>query len=162
MHRNGGTTFSVDNLLSDPPDDRMVDQHEILPAAMLDAQRNAQVTPLSAVDFMFKSALLQQFIHQRQHQILAGQNDCPTDLRKVNSCHRTNQQDEQLPAGARATTHEASVGRRYERKHSRPTFTGEQIFLWEEKFEQTKYLAGSDRQQLAGLLNMTEAQVKVK
>jgi hypothetical protein len=47
------------------------------------------------------------------------------------------------------------------RKQSRPTFTGEQIFVLEKKFEETKYLAGVDRQKLADLLGMSEGQVKV-
>ncbi|VDD91431.1 unnamed protein product [Enterobius vermicularis] len=47
------------------------------------------------------------------------------------------------------------------KKQSRPTFTGHQIFMLEKKFEQTKYLAGSDRAQLAQELNMSESQVKV-
>jgi hypothetical protein len=61
------------------------------------------------------------------------------------------------------------------RKQSRPTFTGHQvklynffskkwlfkIFMLEKKFEITKYLAGSDRAQLAQELNMSESQVKV-
>jgi hypothetical protein len=33
--------------------------------------------------------------------------------------------------------------------------------MLEKKFEQTKYLAGSDRAQLAQELNMSESQVKV-
>lgn len=36
-----------------------------------------------------------------------------------------------------------------------------QIFMLEKKFEQTKYLAGSDRAQLAQELSMSESQVKV-
>ncbi|EFO14949.1 hypothetical protein LOAG_13567 [Loa loa] len=47
------------------------------------------------------------------------------------------------------------------KKQSRPTFTGHQIFMLEKKFEQTKYLAGSDRAQLAQELSMSESQVKV-
>ncbi|MFH4976398.1 hypothetical protein AB6A40_003107 [Gnathostoma spinigerum] len=47
------------------------------------------------------------------------------------------------------------------KKQSRPTFTGHQIFMLEKKFEQTKYLAGSDRAQLAQELHMSESQVKV-
>ncbi|CAJ0923835.1 unnamed protein product, partial [Mesorhabditis belari] len=47
------------------------------------------------------------------------------------------------------------------KKQSRPTFTGHQIFMLEKKFEQTKYLAGTDRAQLAQELNMSESQVKV-
>ena len=35
------------------------------------------------------------------------------------------------------------------------------IFMLEKRFEQTKYLAGADRAQLAQELNMTESQVKV-
>nr|CDP92148.1 BMA-COG-1, isoform a [Brugia malayi] len=48
------------------------------------------------------------------------------------------------------------------KKQSRPTFTGHQIFMLEKKFEQTKYLAGSDRAQLAQELSMSESQVKVR
>lgn len=47
------------------------------------------------------------------------------------------------------------------KKHSRPTFTGQQIFALEKTFEQTKYLAGPERQKLAFSLNMSESQVKV-
>ncbi|KJH50785.1 homeobox domain protein [Dictyocaulus viviparus] len=47
------------------------------------------------------------------------------------------------------------------KKQSRPTFTGHQIFMLEKKFEQTKYLAGSDRAQLAQELSMSESQVKL-
>ena len=36
-----------------------------------------------------------------------------------------------------------------------------QIYNLEKKFEETKYLAGSDRAQLAAQLNMSESQVKV-
>ncbi|KAH7723190.1 Protein COG-1 b [Aphelenchoides avenae] len=47
------------------------------------------------------------------------------------------------------------------KKQSRPTFSGAQIYQLEKKFEQTKYLAGSDRAQLAQELGMSESQVKV-
>ncbi|KAI6195744.1 Homeobox domain-containing protein [Aphelenchoides besseyi] len=47
------------------------------------------------------------------------------------------------------------------KKQSRPTFTGQQIFMLEKKFETTKYLAGTERAQLAQQLSMTESQVKV-
>jgi hypothetical protein len=48
------------------------------------------------------------------------------------------------------------------RKSSRPTFTGHQIFALEKMFENTKYLAGTERSRLACQLSMSEAQVKVK
>ncbi len=48
------------------------------------------------------------------------------------------------------------------KKHSRPTFSGQQIFALEKTFEQTKYLAGPERARLAYSLGMTESQVKVK
>lgn len=48
------------------------------------------------------------------------------------------------------------------RKSSRPTFTGQQIFALEKMFENTKYLAGSERSRLACQLAMSEAQVKVR
>ncbi|XP_057380951.1 uncharacterized protein LOC130703514 isoform X2 [Daphnia carinata] len=47
------------------------------------------------------------------------------------------------------------------KKHTRPTFSGQQIFALEKTFEQTKYLAGPERAKLAYGLNMTESQVKV-
>nr|XP_006002898.1 PREDICTED: homeobox protein Nkx-6.3 [Latimeria chalumnae] len=47
------------------------------------------------------------------------------------------------------------------KKHTRPTFTGHQIFALEKTFEQTKYLAGPERARLAYSLGMTESQVKV-
>uniref|UniRef100_A0A0X3PNA8 Homeobox protein Nkx-6.1 n=1 Tax=Schistocephalus solidus TaxID=70667 RepID=A0A0X3PNA8_SCHSO len=47
------------------------------------------------------------------------------------------------------------------RKHTRPTFSGQQIFALEKTFEQTKYLAGPERARLAYLLGMSESQVKV-
>lgn len=48
------------------------------------------------------------------------------------------------------------------RKTSRPTFTGHQIFALEKMFENTKYLAGTERSRLACQLAMSEAQVKVR
>ncbi|XP_006625372.1 homeobox protein Nkx-6.3 [Lepisosteus oculatus] len=51
-----------------------------------------------------------------------------------------------------------SMGRK---KHTRPTFSGHQIFALEKTFEQTKYLAGPERARLAYSLGMTESQVKV-
>lgn len=47
------------------------------------------------------------------------------------------------------------------KKHTRPTFSGQQIFALEKTFEQTKYLAGPERAKLAYALGMTESQVKV-
>ncbi|MED6278702.1 hypothetical protein CHARACLAT_026697 [Characodon lateralis] len=46
-------------------------------------------------------------------------------------------------------------------KRKRPTFSGQQIGALEKIFEQTKYLVGPDRAQLAYSLGMTESQVKV-
>ncbi|CAD5116520.1 DgyrCDS5399 [Dimorphilus gyrociliatus] len=48
------------------------------------------------------------------------------------------------------------------KKHTRPTFSGHQIFALEKTFEQTKYLAGPERARLAYALGMSESQVKVK
>lgn len=48
------------------------------------------------------------------------------------------------------------------KKHTRPTFSGHQIFALEKTFEQTKYLAGPERARLAYSLGMTESQVKVR
>lgn len=48
------------------------------------------------------------------------------------------------------------------KKHTRPTFSGHQIFALEKTFEQTKYLAGPERARLAYSLGMSESQVKVK
>lgn len=49
----------------------------------------------------------------------------------------------------------------HKKKHTRPTFTGHQIFALEKTFEQTKYLAGPERARLAYSLGMSESQVKV-
>ncbi|VDQ02322.1 unnamed protein product, partial [Trichobilharzia regenti] len=46
------------------------------------------------------------------------------------------------------------------KKHTRPTFSGQQIFALEKTFEQTKYLAGPERARLAYFLGMSESQVK--
>jgi hypothetical protein len=48
------------------------------------------------------------------------------------------------------------------KKHTRPTFSGQQIFALEKTFEQTKYLAGPERAKLAFALGMSESQVKVR
>ncbi|XP_025025470.1 homeobox protein Nkx-6.3 isoform X3 [Python bivittatus] len=48
----------------------------------------------------------------------------------------------------------------HKKKHTRPTFTGHQIFALEKTFEQTKYLAGPERARLAYSLGMSESQVK--
>lgn len=56
-------------------------------------------------------------------------------------------------------THLSKDGKR---KHTRPTFSGQQIFALEKTFEQTKYLAGPERARLAYVLGMTESQVKVR
>ncbi|XP_036381875.1 homeobox protein Nkx-6.3 [Megalops cyprinoides] len=58
-----------------------------------------------------------------------------------------------------STGHLAEVAGR--KKHTRPTFSGHQIFALEKTFEQTKYLAGPERARLAYSLGMTESQVKV-
>jgi len=44
----------------------------------------------------------------------------------------------------------------------RPTFTGSQIFTLEKTFETQKYLAGTERAELAYTLGMSESQVKVR
>ncbi|XP_013409559.1 homeobox protein Nkx-6.2 [Lingula anatina] len=54
-----------------------------------------------------------------------------------------------------------SVDKDGKKKHTRPTFSGQQIFALEKTFEQTKYLAGPERARLAYALGMTESQVKV-
>jgi len=56
---------------------------------------------------------------------------------------------------------EATSGSGTKRKHTRPTFSGHQIFALEKTFEQTKYLAGPERARLAFALGMSESQVKV-
>ena len=48
------------------------------------------------------------------------------------------------------------------KKHTRPTFSGHQIYVLEKTFEQTKYLAGPERAKLAYALGMSESQVKVR
>ncbi|CAL8068626.1 unnamed protein product [Calicophoron daubneyi] len=58
-------------------------------------------------------------------------------------------------------TSDGSVEKDGKRKHTRPTFSGQQIFALEKTFEQTKYLAGPERARLAYYLGMSESQVKV-
>ncbi|TFK02660.1 afadin- and alpha-actinin-binding protein-like [Platysternon megacephalum] len=62
------------------------------------------------------------------------------------------------------TPHQGSIllDKDGKRKHTRPTFSGQQIFALEKTFEQTKYLAGPERARLAYSLGMTESQVKVR
>ena len=49
-----------------------------------------------------------------------------------------------------------------ERKRTRPTFSGQQIYALEMTFKQTKYVAGKERSKLAYALCITESQVKVR
>ncbi|XP_041916313.1 homeobox protein Nkx-6.3-like isoform X1 [Alosa sapidissima] len=49
----------------------------------------------------------------------------------------------------------------HQRKHSRPTFSGYQIFVLEKAFEKNKYLSSVEKQRLALSLHMTDSQVKV-
>jgi len=62
--------------------------------------------------------------------------------------------------------HQGSASSHHEKdskkKHTRPTFSGQQIFALEKTFEQTKYLAGPERAKLAFALGMSESQVKVR
>lgn len=57
--------------------------------------------------------------------------------------------------------HHPSNDKDGKKKHTRPTFSGQQIFALEKTFEQTKYLAGPERAKLAYALGMSESQVKV-
>ncbi|XP_034122185.1 homeobox protein Nkx-6.1 isoform X2 [Drosophila guanche] len=57
--------------------------------------------------------------------------------------------------------HHQSNDKDGKKKHTRPTFSGQQIFALEKTFEQTKYLAGPERAKLAYALGMSESQVKV-
>lgn len=52
-------------------------------------------------------------------------------------------------------------GNNKNKKHTRPTFSGHQIYVLEKTFEQAKYLAGPERAKLAYQLGMSESQVKV-
>ncbi|XP_053954300.1 brain-specific homeobox protein [Anastrepha ludens] len=62
---------------------------------------------------------------------------------------------------SQAHQHHQSSDKDGKKKHTRPTFSGQQIFALEKTFEQTKYLAGPERAKLAYALGMTESQVKV-
>lgn len=68
------------------------------------------------------------------------------------------------PAVWRDRFHNLNMGhydKEGKKKHTRPTFSGQQIFALEKTFEQTKYLAGPERAKLAYALGMSESQVKV-
>uniref|UniRef100_A0A914GX07 Homeobox domain-containing protein n=1 Tax=Globodera rostochiensis TaxID=31243 RepID=A0A914GX07_GLORO len=71
--------------------------------------------------------------------------------------HLHQQQQRSPSSGTSLTTANGTASK----KQSRPTFSGQQIYMLEKKFEQTKYLAGTDRKALAVELGMTESQVKV-
>ncbi|CAD7005247.1 unnamed protein product [Ceratitis capitata] len=62
---------------------------------------------------------------------------------------------------SQAHQHHQSNDKDGKKKHTRPTFSGQQIFALEKTFEQTKYLAGPERAKLAYALGMTESQVKL-
>lgn len=75
------------------------------------------------------------------------------------------QQQDSLNERAQATTlgigaQNGLVGSK-NKKHTRPTFSGHQIYVLEKTFEQAKYLAGPERAKLAYQLAMSESQVKV-
>ncbi|CAH0596131.1 unnamed protein product [Chrysodeixis includens] len=63
--------------------------------------------------------------------------------------------------GALSACSQVGMDKDGKKKHTRPTFSGQQIFALEKTFEQTKYLAGPERAKLAYALGMTESQVKV-
>ncbi|CAL1295450.1 unnamed protein product [Larinioides sclopetarius] len=62
---------------------------------------------------------------------------------------------------ASAAAVQNAVDKDGKKKHTRPTFSGHQIYVLEKTFEQTKYLAGPERAKLAYALGMSESQVKV-
>jgi Homeodomain len=69
------------------------------------------------------------------------------------------QQQQQQHQGGGSSGHHSKDDKK---KHTRPTFSGQQIFALEKTFEQTKYLAGPERAKLAFALGMSESQVKVR
>jgi len=72
------------------------------------------------------------------------------------------QQSLMTTAAAARLDHHCSSSAAASKKHTRPTFSGHQIFTLEKTFEQTKYLAGPERTRLAYALGMSEGQVKVQ
>ena len=68
-----------------------------------------------------------------------------------------------LPSIGPNPTHHDSYSEKdlLRRRNTRPTFSGRQVYLLEKTFQQTKYLAGPERAQLAYTLRMSESQVKV-
>ncbi|KAL2099973.1 hypothetical protein ACEWY4_004367 [Coilia grayii] len=58
-------------------------------------------------------------------------------------------------------TQQRTESKLHKKKHSRPTFSGYQIFVLEKAFEQNKYLSSMEKQRLAQSLGMAESQVKV-
>lgn len=69
--------------------------------------------------------------------------------------------EKQDQSGATAVGQQNSNASNRNKKHTRPTFTGQQIYVLEKTFEQAKYLAGPERAKLAYQLAMSESQVKV-
>ncbi|XP_055025164.2 homeobox protein Nkx-6.3 [Misgurnus anguillicaudatus] len=86
--------------------------------------------------------------------------ECPGMKSKAGSCWVEGGYEWRGPRQQCANNmhHSEAAGKK---KHTRPTFSGHQIFALEKTFEQTKYLAGPERARLAYSLGMTESQVKV-
>lgn len=104
--------------------------------------------------------------HHHHHHLQQPQNSAAL-LSTINMSHHhqhglIKQQDckSQQPVLAAPTTHNGT-GSSKNKKHTRPTFSGHQIYVLEKTFEAAKYLAGPERAKLAYQLGMSESQVKV-
>lgn len=80
---------------------------------------------------------------------------------KENKKQLTSNQSNNPTAAQLNLHHFSAANNSANNKHTRPTFSGQQIYLLEKTFEHTKYLAGTERSKLAFALSMSESQVKV-
>ncbi|KAK4470640.1 hypothetical protein MN116_006175 [Schistosoma mekongi] len=88
------------------------------------------------------------------HSLSSPSTTSPSTVSTGNGINSTN-------SWIRSNESTLSTERDGKKKHTRPTFSGQQIFALEKTFEQTKYLAGPERARLAYFLGMSESQVKV-
>lgn len=92
--------------------------------------------------------------------VVAQANNSNNHLHNLSKQHQDSLNGRAQAATLDVTGQNGLVGSK-NKKHSRPTFSGHQIYVLEKTFEQAKYLAGPERAKLAYQLAMSESQVKV-
>lgn len=98
-------------------------------------------------------------LNHHHHHHLQHQQRSTASVQGSNNTHLQNlvKQD----ADGRPLSGQNNAASSKNKKHTRPTFSGHQIYVLEKTFEQARYLAGPERAKLAYQLSMSESQVKV-